>query len=375
MGYPVLVRPSYVLGGRAMEIVYDEERMKQFVNQALDVSQGKPILIDHFLESAFEVDVDCLCDGTRAIIGGVMQHIEEAGVHSGDSACVIPPYSLPAEVVEEIKRQTRALALELKVRGLMNVQFAVTGFKGPNADPSDWTVYVLEVNPRASRTVPFVAKATNVPLAKLASLIMAGKTLDELGIHREIVPTHFSVKESVFPFNKFPGIDIILGPEMRSTGEVMGIADSFPMAFAKSQIAANSALPKKGTVFISVNDRDKKDIIAVARTLVDLGYRLLSTRGTARALRWAGVEVHEISKLQEGRPNLIDYMKNGEVDLVINTPSGKGARTDEGKIRAAAVMNRVTSITTLAAAEAAVQACQAMRQGELTVKPLQDWFA
>ncbi len=381
MGYPVLVRPSYVLGGRAMEIVYDEDRMKTFVNQALEVSGGKPILIDHFLEAAVEVDVDCLCDGRRTIIGGVMQHIEEAGIHSGDSACVIPPYSLPAEVVAEIKRQTRAMALELNVKGLMNVQFAVTGMKergkpaGERGEPSGWTVYVLEVNPRASRTVPFVAKATNVPLAKVAALIMAGMTLDKLGIHDEVVPAHFSVKESVFPFNKFPGVDIILGPEMRSTGEVMGIADSFPMAFAKSQIAANSALPKEGTVFISVNDRDKHEIAAVARALVELGYHLLSTRGTAKALRAAGVEVQEIPKLQEGRPNLIDYMKNGEVDLVINTPSGKGARTDEGRIRSAAVMNRVTCITTLAAAEAAVEACKALRKGELTVKPLQDWFA
>jgi carbamoyl-phosphate synthase large subunit len=263
----------------------------------------------------------------------------------------------------------------------MNVQFAVTGLRGQGSgvrgqdSGNTPIVYVLEVNPRASRTVPFVAKATNVPLAKLASLIMAGKTLDELGIHGEVVPTHFSVKESVFPFNKFPGVDIILGPEMRSTGELMGIADSFPMAFAKSQIAANSALPKRGTVFVSVNDRDKNDVVAVARTLAQMGYRLLSTRGTARTLRMAGVEVQEICKLQEGRPNLIDYMKNGEVDLVINTPSGKGARTDEGKIRAAAVMNRVTCITTLAAAEAAVEACKALREGELTVKPLQDWFA
>jgi carbamoyl-phosphate synthase large subunit len=375
MGYPVLVRPSYVLGGRAMEIVYSEDRMKTFVNQALDVSNGKPILIDQFLESAVEVDVDCLCDGQRTVIGGVMQHIEEAGIHSGDSACVIPPFSLPASVIDEIKRQTSAMAMELKVRGLMNVQFAVTGIKGRGSERQEPMVYVLEVNPRASRTVPFVAKATNVPLAKIASLIMVGKTLDELGIHKEIVPTHFSVKESVFPFNKFPGVDIILGPEMRSTGEVMGIADTFPMAFAKSQIAANAALPKEGTVFISVNDRDKPDIIAVARALVEMGYHLLSTRGTAKALRAGGVEVQEIPKLQEGRPNLIDYMKNGEVDLVFNTPSGKGARTDEGKIRAAAVMNRVTCITTLAAAQAAVEACKALRQGELTVKPLQDWFA
>ena len=385
MGYPVLVRPSYVLGGRAMEIVYDEERMKHFVNQAIEVSAGKPILIDQFLESAIEVDVDCLADGTRAIIGGVMQHIEEAGIHSGDSACVIPPYSLPQEVIEEIKRQTKAMALELNVKGLMNVQFAVTGIKGrpatTGADHSakpqatGWTVYVLEVNPRASRTVPFVAKATNVPLAKLASLIMAGKTLDQLGIHEEVVPRQFSVKESVFPFNKFPGVDIILGPEMRSTGEVMGIADRFPMAFAKSQIAANSALPTRGTVFISVNDRDKQDVVGVARGLAALGYRILSTRGTARTLRQAGIDVQEICKLQEGRPNLIDFMKNGEVDLVINTPSGKGMRTDEGKIRSAAVMNRVTCITTLAAAEAAVDACKALQEGEFTVKPLQEWFA
>jgi carbamoyl-phosphate synthase large subunit len=385
MGYPVLVRPSYVLGGRAMEIVYSEDRMKAFVNQAIEVSAGRPILIDQFLESAVEVDVDCLADGTRAIIGGVMQHIEEAGVHSGDSACVIPPYSLPKEVVEEIKRQTKAMALELNVKGLMNVQFAVTGIKtgvrSQGSGVSDQevaltpVVYVLEVNPRASRTVPFVAKATNVPLAKIAALIMAGKTLDELGIRDEVVPTHYSVKESVFPFNKFPGVDIILGPEMRSTGEVMGIADDFPMAFAKSQLAANSALPKTGTVFVSVNDRDKPEIVRVARALKELGYRLLSTRGTARALRAAGVEVEEICKLQEGRPNLIDYMKNGEVDLVVNTPSGKGARTDEGKIRAAAVMNRVTCITTLAAAEAAVEACKALGKGELTVRPLQDWFA
>src|SRR6185295_3247937 len=226
-----------------------------------------------------------------------------------------------------------------------------------------------------SRTVPFVAKATNVPLAKIASLIMAGKTLDELGIHGEVVPTHFSVKESVFPFNKFPGVDIILGPEMRSTGEVMGIADTFPLAFAKSQVAANSALPLSGTVFISVADRDKGEVVAIARDLAAMDYKLVSTRGTARALRAAGINVEEIPKLQEGRPNLVDHMKNGQISLVINTPSGKGARTDEGKIRAAAVMHRVTCITTLAAAQAAAQACQALRNGDLTVKSLQEWFA
>lgn len=374
IGYPVLVRPSYVLGGRAMEIVYDEDRMRAFVNQALDVSAGKPILIDEFLESAVEVDVDCLADGTRTIIGGVMQHIEEAGVHSGDSACVIPPHSLPKEVVDEIRRQTKAMALELKVKGLMNVQFAVK-FAEEHTMSGAHDIYVLEVNPRASRTVPFVAKASNLALAKLASLIMVGKTLEELGISKEIVPTHYSVKESVFPFNKFPGVDIILGPEMRSTGEVMGIADTFPIAFAKAQVAANSALPLKGNVFISVADRDKEAVLPIARAMADMDYKILSTRGTAKALRTAGIEVEELPKLQEGRPNLIDFMKNGQVALVINTPSGKGARTDEGKIRAAAVMNRVTCITTLAAAQAAAQACKALREGDPRVKPLQEWFA
>jgi carbamoyl-phosphate synthase large subunit len=323
------------------------------------------VLIDKFLESAIEVDVDCLSDGTRTIIGGVMQHIEEAGIHSGDSACVIPPHSLPALVVEEIKRQTRDMALELKVKGLMNVQFAVT---------RDNTVYVLEVNPRASRTVPFVSKATGVPLARYAALVMVGKSLDELGLVNEMVPRHYSVKESVFPFNRFPGVDIILGPEMRSTGEVMGIDDTFAMAFAKSQLAASNALPRNGTVFISVNDRDKADIVPVAKALADMYYRLISTPGTARALRAAGIAVKEVPKLQEGRPNLIDYMKNDAVDLIINTPSGRGMRTDEGKIRAAAVANGVTCITTIAAAQAAVEACRALREQVLTVKPIQDRF-
>jgi carbamoyl-phosphate synthase large subunit len=269
-------------------------------------------------------------------------------------------------VVEEIKRQTRAMAQELQVKGLMNVQFAV-GRSG--------TVYVLEVNPRASRTVPFVAKATNVPLARYASLVMVGRTLDELGLRDEVVPRHFSVKESVFPFNKFPGVDIILGPEMRSTGEVMGLDDTFPMAFAKSQMAASASLPAPGsTIFLSVADRDKKDVLPVARTLAELGYRLISTRGTALALREAGIAVQQIPKLQEGRPNLIDYMKNDQVALVINTPSGKGARTDEGKIRAAAVAHGVTCITTLAAAQAAVEACAALRQRELTVLSLQERY-
>ncbi|MDW8264100.1 MAG: ATP-grasp domain-containing protein, partial [Gemmataceae bacterium] len=365
IGYPVLVRPSYVLGGRGMEIVYDESALVRYMERAIDLSPGKPVLIDKFLESAQEVDVDCLADGRRTLIGGVMQHIEEAGIHSGDSACVVPPHSLAAEVVEEIKRQTRALAAELRVQGLMNVQFAIT---------RDGTVYVLEVNPRASRTVPFVSKATGLPLARYAALVMTGRTLDELGLFQEPAPRHYSVKESVFPFNKFPGVDIILGPEMRSTGEVMGIDDTVAMAFAKSQLAANSPLPLSGNIYISVNDRDKRDVVPIARSLAALGYHLLSTRGTAQALRQAGITVEEVKKIQEGRPNLIDYMKNGQVALVINTPSGKGARTDEGKIRAAAVQHRVTCITTLAAAQAAVEACRALRERELSVTALQERF-
>ena len=258
----------------------------------------------------------------------------------------------------------------------MNVQFAVTGIKGESGEiTAEPTVYILEVNPRASRTVPFVAKATNVPLARYAALVMAGKTLDELGVHNEVTPRHFSVKESVFPFNKFPGVDIILGPEMRSTGEVMGIAECFPLAFAKSQIAANSSLPLSGTIFVSVANRDKADIISVARTLAELGYRLISTHGTARVLQDAGIAVEKIAKLQEGRPNLLDFMKNGQVALVINSPSGKGARTDEGKIRAAAVQHKVPCITTMPAAHAAVEAMKVLRQGELSVKSLQEWFA
>jgi carbamoyl-phosphate synthase large subunit len=363
IGYPVLVRPSYVLGGRAMEIAYDEFALSRYLQQAIEASPGKPILIDKFLEAAIEVDVDCLSDGQRTLIGGVMQHIEEAGIHSGDSACVIPPHSLPAPVVEEIKRQTRELARELKVKGLMNVQFAVS---------RDGTVYVLEVNPRASRTVPFVSKATGIPLARFAALIMIGKTLDELGLSKEVLPSYFSVKESVFPFNKFPGVDIILGPEMRSTGEVMGIDDSFPVAFAKSQLAANSALPSTGTIFLSVANRDKPEVIAIARALTEMGYKILSTQGTAQVLRAAGIELEAVPKLQEGRPNVIDYMKNGQISLVINTPSGKGARTDEGRIRAAAVAHGITCITTLAAAQAAVEACRALRQQPLTVRALQE---
>jgi carbamoyl-phosphate synthase large subunit len=373
IGFPVLVRPSFVLGGRAMEIVYDESAMERYVKVAMDASPGRPILVDKFLESAVEVDVDCLSDGTRVIVGGVMQHIEEAGIHSGDSACVIPPHSLPSELVEEIKRQSRALTSALKVKGLMNIQFAITG-TGVSDQPGEPTIYILEANPRASRTIPFVSKAIGVPLARLAALVMVGKTLDELGVTTEVSPTHFSVKESVFPFNKFPGVDIILGPEMRSTGEVMGIDDTFPMAFAKSQMAASSPLPEKGTIFISVADRNKLDMVPIARQFAEMGYHLIATHGTAEALRAHRIPIEKIPKIQEGRPNLIDMMKNGQIAMILNTPSGKGRRTDEGRIRAAAVTHRVTCITTLAAAQAAVDACRALREKQLTVTALQDRF-
>lgn len=374
--YPILVRPSYVLGGRAMEIVYDEENLRRYLEHGLRASEGRAILIDQFLEDAIEVDVDCLSDGQRTIIGGVMQHIEEAGVHSGDSACVLPPHSLPPEIIEEIKRQTRAMAQELNVRGLMNVQFAVK-----ETEDGENQIFVLEVNPRASRTVPFVSKATGVPLARYASLLMVGKTMEQIEqelhvqLQDNIAPNYYSVKESVFPFNKFAGVDIILGPEMRSTGEVMGIDDTFPLAFAKSQLAANSSLPPQGKVFISVANQDKQEVIPIARHLVELGYSLLATRGTARVLEQANIGVETIPKLQEGaRPNLIDFIKNGEVVLVINTPSGHGARTDEGKIRAATVYNGITCITTLAAAQAAVDAYREQRGHELSVTALQDRY-
>ena len=381
IGFPILARPSYVLGGRGMEILYDEESLTRYMEQTHDASTGKPVLIDKFLESAIEVDVDCLSDTEETIIGGVMQHIEEAGIHSGDSASVLPPHSLPAVVVEEIKRQTKELARKLKVRGLMNVQFAVAGLKnvpdpqatGTSSGPVE--IFVLEVNPRASRTVPFVSKATGVPLARLASLVMAGKKLAELPEAREITPGYYSIKESVFPFNKFPGVDIILGPEMRSTGEVMGIDDNFGMAFAKSQTAAFNTLPLNGQVFISVTDADKPAAIEIAKAMVEIGFSLMCTRGTARVLKEHGILTAEVAKLQEGRPNLIDHMKNRQIALVINTPSGRGARTDEGRIRAAAVSHGVTCITTIAAAYAAVEACRALKTREFSVQCIQERFA
>ena len=369
IGYPVLVRPSFVLGGRAMEICYDKPQFEQFVAQAFIVAQGQPVLIDRFLEEATEVDVDCIADGTDVVIAGIMEHIEEAGVHSGDSACSIPPYSLPGPVVNEIRDATVALAKQLNVKGLMNVQFAVKQENGQAI------VYVLEVNPRASRSVPFVAKATGLPVAKIAAQVMAGKTLKELGVTKEPIPVDVSIKESVFPFRKFAGVDIVLGPEMRSTGEVMGISNRFSIAFAKSQLGAGVVLPESGRIFLSVSARHKGRIAALAEQLHNMGYQLIATEGTARRLEESGIPVERVRKLIEGHPNLIDHLKNNNVDLILNTPNGKGARTDEGRIRAAAVQHGVPCITTIEAAEAAVKAMQALRNDEVTVESLQERFS
>ena len=369
IGFPCLVRPSFVLGGRAMEICYDHSQFERFVAEAFVVAQGQPVLIDRFLEDATEVDVDAVSDGVDVIIMGIMEHIEEAGVHSGDSACVIPSFSLSQEVLAEIRQATDAMARRLKVVGLMNVQFAIKEEDGKSV------VYVLEVNPRASRTVPFVAKATGTAVANIATKVMVGKKLKDLGITSEPIPRSVSVKESVFPFRKFAGVDIVLGPEMRSTGEVMGISDEFPIAFNKSQIAAGVVLPSSGNVFLSIASRHRDGITDMAKQLHDMGYQLLATAGTALVLERANIPVSKVKKLAEGNPNLIDYLKNDEVSLIINTPSGKGARTDEGRIRAAAVQSGVPCITTIAAARMAVEAMLVMRTKPMTVMSLQERFA
>ncbi len=368
VGYPVLVRPSFVLGGRAMEIVSDEEQLNYYMAHAIDASTivDAPILVDKFLDNATEVDVDCLADYDaggkgEGIIIGVMEHIEEAGIHSGDSACALPPYSLSQDIVKQLKDKSKALAKALAVRGLMNVQYAI----------KDNEIYVIEVNPRASRTVPFVSKATGVPWAKIAAKVMAGKTLKELGVTEQPDPKHVSVKEVVFPFTKFPGVDIILGPEMRSTGEVMGIDETFELAFAKSQIAAGTVLPTKGTVFISVRDSDKPAIIPIAKALAANGFELLASSGTYDALKAAGVAAKRVQKLSEGRPNIQDYIKNGQVHLIINTPTKKGPATDEGKIRSMAVLNKVPIVTTVTAASAVSRAIKALQTSGWGVKPLQ----
>jgi len=368
IGYPVLVRPSYVLGGRAMEIVSDESHLDRYMARAVDAStvgRDHPVLIDKFLDMATEVDVDAVCDGEQVLICGVMEHIEEAGIHSGDSACALPPYSLSESLVKDIRRQTIQLAEGLKVRGLMNVQFAI----------KDETVYVLEVNPRASRTVPFVSKATGIPWAKVAAKIMAGVSLKQQGILEAMIPKHVSVKESVFPFAKFPGVDVILGPEMRSTGEVMGIDVNFPLAFAKSQMAAGVPLPRKGNVYLSVRDEDKASIADVAEKLVRMGFVLLCSPGTGAFLAERKIPSTILKKINQGRPNIMDYIKNNDVALLINTPTRKGLATDEGKIRAMTVMHQIPTITTVTGAHAAVRAMEALRQGEWHVKALQDYFA
>ena len=367
IGYPVLVRPSFVLGGRAMEICYDNAQLEQFVAAAFIVAQGQPVLIDKFLEDATEVDVDAICDGQQVIVAGIMEHIEEAGIHSGDSACAIPPYSLEGPILAELREATCALARKLRVVGLMNIQFAIK--------KDDGQLYVLEVNPRASRTVPFVAKATGLPIAKIAAKVMTGLSLAELGIDRDPVPSHVSVKESVFPFRKFLGVDIVLGPEMRSTGEVMGISERFSIAFAKSQLAAGTVLPEHGTIFISVAARAKDQIAEIATRLAGMGFNLMATEGTARRLEEHNIRVQHVNKLQEGHPNLLDYLVDGGVQLILNTPSGKGARTDEGRICSAAVAQGVPCITTIQAADAAVRAMEALRHEEITVQALQDRFA
>ena len=370
IGYPCLVRPSFVLGGRAMEICYDHSQFDRFVAEAFVVAQGQPVLIDRFLEDAIEVDVDAVSDGDDVVIMGIMEHIEEAGVHSGDSACVIPSFTLGQDVLAEIRRATRTMAQRLRVVGLMNVQFAIK-----KEDDGQQHVYVLEVNPRASRTVPFVAKATGVPVANIATKVMVGKKLKELGIESEPIPRSISVKEAVFPFRKFAGVDIVLGPEMRSTGEVMGISDDFAIAFTKSQIAAGTVLPTEGNVFLSIASRQRQGIDCLAKQLHDMGYKLLATTGTALEIEKAGIPVTRIKKLAEGNPNLIDYLKNDDVSLIINTPNGKGARTDEGRIRAASVQYGVPCITTLSAGRVAVEAMKASRNKVVDVLSLQERFA
>ncbi len=363
IGYPVLVRPSYVLGGRAMQIVYDEHAMRDYFETAARVSEERPVLIDRFLEDAFEADVDAVSDGTQVVIGGVMQHIEDAGIHSGDSACVLPPYLIEEGDIELMKTHTIALAKALGVVGLINVQYAV----------KDGVVYVLEVNPRGSRTIPFVSKAIGVPLASVAARCMVGESLADIGFSEEIVPPYVSVKEAVFPFTKFPGFDPLLGPEMRSTGEVMGISDSFGSAFAKAQLAADNALPLDGAIFVTVNDSDKPTVVPIARRFQEMGFVLYATEGTARYLRARGIPTRSVNKLHEGRPHGVDLMVNGEVRLLINTPLGKHAQYDDYRLRQTAIANRVSYTTTMSAAAAACDAILSLRSRKPSVRALQEW--
>ena len=363
IGYPVLVRPSFVLGGRGMMIVYNDDELRHYIRNAADVAPDRPILVDRFLENATEIDVDCISDGDTSVVGAIMEHIEQAGIHSGDSACVIPAFSLSDKIKSEILVGAKSLAKELEVRGLMNIQFAI----------KDDELYVIEVNPRASRTVPFVSKSIGIPLAKLAAKIMVGEKLVDLGFTEEILPPCFCVKEAVFPWGRFPGIDIVLGPEMKSTGEVMGADSNLGMAYAKSQMSAFNPLPKEGNVFFSVNDRDKKRAIPVARELAELGFKIHATGGTYRYLKDESIEVERLYKLAEHkRPNVIDMMKNGDIQFIINTPSGHEAREDEVKIRSGAVQHKISHCTNLAAAEASVKAIRSLLENEFTVTSLQE---
>ena len=371
LGYPVLVRPSFVLGGRAMQIVYSDAELRQYMRFAVEASPERPVLVDKFLEHATEVDVDCICDAgnfddpdqATIVIGGMLEHIEFAGVHSGDAAMVLPPHTLSDSVIQTIRQYTHAMARELRVSGLMNVQYAV----------KDEVVYVLEVNPRASRTVPFVSKAIGVPLAKLAAKVMAGSSLKELGFTEEIWPKYWAIKESVFPFNRFQGQDILLSPEMKSTGEVMGLDADLGKAYAKSQMAAHAPLPLEGKIFISVSEPDKGQIAELAGQFAELGFELVCTSGTARALRAAGIEVQEIRKVSEGRPNSLDLLKNGDIQMVINTPDGQVPRADEVKIRTTAVYSRVPIMTTLSSAKAAASAIGALKKDGYDVLAIQSY--
>ncbi len=359
IGFPVVVRPSYVLGGRAMEIVYNDADLASFMARAVEASPEKPILIDKFLEEAIEIDVDAVADGKQCVVAGIMEHIEEAGIHSGDSASALPPYSLNDDVLERIRDYTHRLADGLNVIGLMNIQYAV----------KDDMIYVLEVNPRASRTVPFVSKATGIQWAKVAAKLMTGKTLKELGIEKEFVPGHVAVKESVFPFNKFSGVDTILGPEMKSTGEVMGIDENFGTAFWKSQLAAGQDLPSEGTVFLSVKNKDKRNIVFIAKILSDLGFRICATKGTGKVLVNNGIDVKFVNKVSEGRPHVVDMIKNGQIQYIINTPSGRNPKVDEVAIRSGAVQHKIPYTTTLSGAQAVVNAIEVMKNGTLGSGP------
>jgi carbamoyl-phosphate synthase large subunit len=364
IGYPLVVRPSYVLGGRAMEIVHDQKDLERYMREAIKVSNDSPVLLDRFLNDATEVDVDAMCDGEQVILGGIMEHIEQAGVHSGDSACSLPPFSLSAKIQDELRRQTAMMARGLQVVGLMNVQFAIQGHG------DDAVVYVLEVNPRASRTVPFVSKATGQPLAKIAARCMAGRSLADQGVTREIIPPYFSVKEAVFPFNKFPGVDTLLGPEMKSTGEVMGVGRTFGEAFVKSQLASSTKLPKSGRAFISVKPADKEKAVEVARELHELGFNLVATSGTAKTIADAGFPVTVVNKVNEGRPHIVDMIKNGDIKFIVNTVDEKRAAiADSRSIRTSALVAKVTIYTTVEGGRAA---CAGMRHAGLETYSLQD---